>query len=106
MDILVWVRNMLGVKSSAPVVLYAISNLVLALLSVLCIINIIWYFYIRYFLNNNEFLLNQMKKRKWFRVIINLYLKTNMTFILFEILLYVISMGTIIQTSLKIIYYS
>ena len=67
---------------------------------------IIWYFYVRYFLSENEYLLKLMKKRLWLQKIINLYRKTTVGFIMFEFILYIVSMGTIIQTSLKIIYYS
>lgn len=103
---MVLVKNMLGIVSSDVVVLYALSNLILAVFSVLCFINIIWYFYVRYFLSENEYLLKQMKKRLWLQKIINLYGKTSVSFIMFEFILYIVSMGTIIQTSLKIIYYS
>ena len=36
---------------------------------------------------------------------INFYKQTNIYFILFEFILFIFSMGTIVQTSLKIIYY-
>ena len=100
------IKKMLGIVSSDIVVLYALSNLILAVFSVLCFINIIWYFYVRYFLSENKYLLNQMEKRGWLKKIINLYRKTTMSFIMFEFVLYIVSMGTIIGTSLKIIYYS
>lgn len=97
---------MLGVASSDVLVLYAISNLILCALSIWCFINIIIYLYLRLFLSENKYLLSQMEKRKWLKRIINLYINTNMCWIYFEIGLYLFSMGTIIQTSLKIIYYS
>ena len=97
---------MLGVASSDVLVLYAISNLILCALSIWCFINIIIYLYLRLFLSENKYLLSQMEKRKWLKRIINLYINTNMAWIYFEIGLYLFSMGTIIQTSLKIIYYS
>ena len=97
---------MLGVASSEVLVLYAISNLILCALSIWCFINIIIYLYLRLFLSENKYLLSQMEKRKWLKRIINLYINTNMGWIYFEIGLYLFSMGTIIQTSLKIIYYS
>ena len=101
-----WFKKMLGVASSDVLVLYAISNLILCALSIWCFINIIIYLYLRLFLSENKYLLSQMEKRKWLKRIINLYINTNMGWIYFEIGLYLFSMGTIIQTSLKIIYYS
>lgn len=101
-----WFKKMLGVASSDVLVLYAISNLILCALSIWCFINIIIYLYLRLFLSENKYLLSQMEKRKWLKRIINLYINTNMCWIYFEIGLYLFSMGTIIQTSLKIIYYS
>ena len=88
---MVIVKKMLGIVSSYVVVLYALSNLILSVFSVLCFINIIWYFYVRYFLSENEYLLKLMEKRRWLKKFINLYRKTTMGFIMFEIGLYIVS---------------
>nr|YP_009517161.1 hypothetical protein C0991_000058 [Blastosporella zonata]YP_009517212.1 hypothetical protein C0991_000057 [Blastosporella zonata]AYE93120.1 hypothetical protein C0991_000057 [Blastosporella zonata]AYE93121.1 hypothetical protein C0991_000058 [Blastosporella zonata] len=106
MEVILYVKQLLGVTSSDVLVLYAISILILAVLSLLCFINIIWYIYVSYFLSKNKYLLNQMEKRIWLKNFINLYKTTTTGFIMLELVLYFLSTGTIIQTSLKIVYYS
>ena len=105
MEFLLFVKNLLGVASDEPLVLYAIGILILVFISMTCFINILWYAYVKYFLSNNEKMLKFIEKRTWLKRIANLYSKTSTGFIIFELMLYFFCTGTIIQTSIKIIYY-
>ena len=106
MENLSYLKKLFGIVSDDPLVLYAMCILVLAVFSVLCFINILWYVYVKYFLSNNEKLLKIIEKRVWLKRIIKSYNEINTWFIIFELISYFVCTGTVIQTSLKIIYYS
>lgn len=97
---------MLGIASDEPIVLYAMCIFLLICISMVCFINILWYVYVKYFLSNNNYMLKMIEKRPWVKRIVKLYDRMNVGFIIFELILYFFCIGTIIQTSLKIIYYS
>ena len=105
MELLLYLKNILGVTSDEPLVLYAIGVLFLLIISITCFLNILWYIYVKYFLSNNDNMLKFIEKRIWLKRIVNLYSRMSTGFIIFELMLYIFSTGTIIQTSLKIIYY-
>jgi hypothetical protein len=72
---------LLEIVSVDSLVMYALTNLILSLFSILCFINIFWYFFIRYVLDNNKIILEKMEKWLWLKKIIILYKYTNIYFV-------------------------
>jgi Na+/melibiose symporter-like transporter len=62
MEFILYIKNLLGIVNNDPLVMYALTNLILSIFAILCFINIFWYFYIRYVLDSNMFILDKMNK--------------------------------------------
>ena len=62
MEFILYIKNLLGIVNNDPLVMYALTNLMLSLLAMLCFLNIFWYFFIIYVLDSNMFILDKMNK--------------------------------------------
>ena len=104
MIIFEYIKELLGITTDHPIVLYALSILILSCLALLCFINIMFYFYLNYMLDKNKYISELRLKWLWLDKGLLLYKKLNNYYITLEVILFVIFLGVIINTSYNIIY--
>ena len=98
--------NSIGIhvnENSAPILLFACSIWILAIVSMLCFINIMFYFSILYILDNEKVLI-KLSQWPFLIKIINFYKSIRTGFIVFELILFIISLGSIIWLCSRIIF--
>ena len=89
--------------STSPIVLFACVILVLSIIALLCFINIVIYFTVLY-LTEHKIFIDKISEYKYILKIINIYRKTRLPYLLFEIILYLICSCSIIWFCIRIIY--
>lgn len=104
MEFVLYVKNLMGVSSDDPVVLYAICVLILSVIALSCFVNILGYVIVNYYLLMNNTILEKLNRFMFVNRVVNILRKTSTTFIMLEFISLVVSMSIIIQTSFKIVY--
>ena len=104
MEFVLYIKNLIGITSNEPFVIYALCVLILSVIAISCFINILIYVFVNYFLSVNDNILKIINRYKFVNRIINIYKKTSMFFVTVEFVSLILCMGIIIQTSLKIVY--
>ena len=89
--------------STSPVVLFALSVLILSVVSMWCFITIVLYLGFLY-LMENKLLLEKVSKYSIIVKFISLYKKTRLIYLFVEIALFLISLGSIILLSGRIVF--
>nr|YP_010697859.1 hypothetical protein P1Q01_mgp06 [Phellinidium ferrugineofuscum]WCF76820.1 hypothetical protein [Phellinidium ferrugineofuscum] len=87
---------------SSPILLFACSILIMSILALIIFIQIILYFAIKH-ITDDKVLLDKISKYTLLFKIFNMYRQTSIFFILFEVLLFLYSMGIIIWLCFSVI---
>jgi len=90
-------------EESSPIILFALSILVLSLISLLCILNIILYLCI-FYVSDNKVLLDKVSQYSWILFLFNLYKKTRLFYIVFEFILLLVCIISISWLCWNLIY--
>ena len=90
-------------ESSSPVILFALSILILSFVAMWCFITIVLYLGFLY-LMENKVLLEKASKYNIIVKILNVYKKTRLFYLVIEIALFLISLGSIILLSGRIVF--
>ena len=89
-------------NSTSPIVLLACCILVLNTIGLLCFVNIMIYISILY-ITEHKIFLDKISKYILLVKIVNLYRKTRIAFIIFEVVLFFFSIGMVIWFCIRII---
>ena len=89
-------------NSTSPIVLLAFSILGLSTIGLLCFVNILIYISILY-ITEHKIFLDKISKYILLVKIVNLYRKTRIAFIIFEVVLFFFSIGSVIWFCFRII---
>ncbi len=98
--------NKLGInitENSSPIFLFACSILILSLISLVCFIQIMLYFLINYYSENEKFI-NKISKLPILLKIVKFYKISNIVSIMIEIGFFLLSMTSIIYLCFKVVY--
>lgn len=103
-----YILNYLGLgisisEETSPILQFCIVIMVLAIIALLCFINIMIYIGILYISSKIEFL-NKLPKHWLFQKWFNLYISTRFGFLIFEIILFLINILGIIYLCGRIVY--
>lgn len=90
-------------ESSSPILLFACSILVLSIIALFCFINILLYFTILH-ITDNKLLLDKLSRYIILVKIINLYRQTRIAYLLFEVILFLVSLGSVIWLCSRVVY--
>ena len=101
--LLSWGINLNIDDTSSPLVLFALSVLLLSLVAMWCFITIVLYLVFLY-LMENKLLLEKVSKYSIIVKFISLYKKTRLIYLFVEIALFLISLGSIILLSGRIVF--
>ena len=77
-------------ESSDPMLLLCCSILVLAIVSLISFIQVLFYFCVLY-ITDHKYIVDKISKYSWLVQIMSLYKKMRISYILFEVLLFLIS---------------
>ena len=89
-------------ESSSPVILFALSILILSFVAMWCFITIVLYLGFLYLMENKVLL--EASKYNIIVKILNVYKKTRLFYLVIEIALFLISLGSIILLSGRIVF--
>lgn len=89
-------------ESSSPIALFCVVVLVFAVISLLCVVNIIIYLVVKY-ISETKVLLDKISKHVLLFKLFKLYKKTRLFYIVIDFVLLLVNIGSIIWLCLRLI---
>lgn len=99
------ILNSLGIsvdENTSPIVLFCAVNLLLSIISILCVLNIILYLIVIYISDNDKFL-KWISNYNILKKVFSLYKKTRQSYLVFEFIILLINIGSIIWLNFSLI---
>lgn len=89
-------------ESTSPIIMFLCCIVVLNIVGLLCFVNALLYFTVIYIIDHKIFI-DKISNKPYLLKIVNLYRKMRFSFLLFDILLFFISIGSVIWLCSRII---